>query len=87
MSSTVPTISSFPLHYKEGTGGGGDLFEFNDVLYRGARGQPGSVSPRPDAHRVQLRLSYEIGGQVFTDASCTIARCRKMRPCIEIMAK
>ena len=55
------------LHYKIGAGGGGDLFEFDDVLYHGSRGQPGSVSPRPDARRVQLRLYFEAGGQLFTD--------------------
>ena len=55
------------LHYKIGAGGGGDLFEFDDVLYHGSRGQPGSVSPRPDAQRVQLRLYFESSGQLFTD--------------------
>jgi len=55
------------LHYKIGAGGGGDLFEFNDVLYDGSRDQPGSVSPRPDARRMQLRLYFEASGQLFTD--------------------
>jgi hypothetical protein len=55
------------LHYKGGTGGGGDFFEFDDVLYHGSRGQPGSATPRPDARRVQLRLYFEAGGQLFTD--------------------
>ena len=55
------------LHYKIGAGGGGDLFEFDDVLYYGSRGQPGSVSPRPDARRIQLRLYFEASGQLFTD--------------------
>ena len=55
------------LHYKIGAGGGGDLFEFDDVLYHGSRGQPGSVSPRPDARRVQLRLYFEVNYQLFTD--------------------
>jgi hypothetical protein len=58
---------TFPLHYKLGAGGGGDLFEFDDVLYHGSRGQPGSVSPRPDARRVQLRLYFEASGRLFTD--------------------
>jgi hypothetical protein len=58
---------TLPLHYKIGAGGGGDLFEFGDVLYHGSRGQPGSVSPRPDARRVQLRLYFEASGQLFTD--------------------
>ena len=55
------------LHYKVGAGGGGDLFEFDDVLYHGSRGQPGSVSRKPDARRVQLRLYFEASGQLFTD--------------------
>jgi hypothetical protein len=58
---------TLPLHYKTGAGGGGDLFEFDDVLYYGSRGQPGSVSPKPDVRRVQLRLYFEANGQVFTD--------------------
>lgn len=58
---------TLPLHYKIGAGGGGDLFEFDDVLYHGSRGQPGSVSPRPDARRVQLRLYFEASGQLLTD--------------------
>jgi hypothetical protein len=56
-----------PVHYKEGGGGGGDLFEFDGVLYTGSRGQPGSVSPRPDARRVQLRLYCEMNGRLYTD--------------------
>jgi len=55
------------LHYKIGAWGEGDLFGFEDVLYHGSRGQPGSVSPRPDARRVQLRLYFEASGQLFTD--------------------
>jgi len=55
------------LQYKIGAGGGGDLFEFDDVLYHGSRGQPGSATPRPDARRVQLRLYFEASGQLFTD--------------------
>jgi hypothetical protein len=58
---------TLPLHYKGGAGGGGDLFEFDDVLYHGSRGQPGSASSRPDARRVQLRLYFEASGQLFTD--------------------
>jgi hypothetical protein len=58
---------TLPLHHKADGGGGGDLFEFDDVFYVGSRGQPGSVSPRPDARRLQLRLYCELGGRVFTD--------------------
>jgi len=55
------------LHYKIGAGGGGDVFDFDDVLYHGSRGQPGSALPRPDARRVQLRLYFQASGQLFTD--------------------
>jgi hypothetical protein len=58
---------TLPLHYKEAGGGGGDLFELDDVLYTGARGQPGSVSPRADARRVQSRLYCEMNGRLYTD--------------------
>jgi hypothetical protein len=58
---------TLPLHYKTGAGCGGDLFEFDDVLYYGSRGRTGSVSPKPDVRRVQLRLYFEASGQVFTD--------------------
>lgn len=65
-SNNLIHAESFPLHYSTG-GDVSDFFEFNDVLYLGSRGQPGSVTPRPDARRVQLRLYYEVNGQVFTD--------------------
>lgn len=58
---------TLPLHYRWSTGDGGDLFELDDVLYVGSRGQPGSVSPRPDARRLQLRIYCELDGQLFTD--------------------
>jgi hypothetical protein len=55
------------LRYRIGAGGGGDLFEFDDVLYYGSRSQPSSVSLLPDARRMQLRLYFEASGQLFTD--------------------
>ena len=58
---------TLPLHYKLGAGGGGDLFDFDDKLYQGSGGGPGSAWVRPDARRVQLRLYFEAGGQLFTD--------------------
>jgi hypothetical protein len=57
---------TLPLHYKVGGGGGGDLFDFDDVLYHGSDWWR-YLSPRPDARRVQLRLYFEAGGQLFTD--------------------
>ena len=65
-SNNLIHAESFPLHYSTG-GDVSDYFELNDVLYLGSRGQPGSVTPRPDARRVQFRLYYEVNGQVFTD--------------------
>jgi len=66
-ANNLTHAESFALRYREGAGGGGDLFHFNDVVYLGGRGQPGSVTPRPDARRVQLRLYFEASGQLFTD--------------------
>ena len=67
-SNQLIHAQTVPLAYKEaGGGGGGDLFQFDGVLYTGSRGQPGSVSPRPDARRVQLRLYCEMDGRLYTD--------------------
>ncbi|WP_437987399.1 hypothetical protein [Sorangium sp. So ce117] len=42
-------------------------YGFAGKIYQGPTATPGSVSPRPDARKVQYRLYYEIDGQVFTD--------------------
>ncbi|XXY13032.1 DUF6209 family protein [Sorangium sp. So ce216] len=42
-------------------------YGFAGKIYQGSTATPGSVSPRPDARKVQYRLYYEIDGQVFTD--------------------
>ncbi|MGK3987761.1 DUF6209 family protein [Sorangium sp. So ce136] len=42
-------------------------YSFAGKIYQGPTATPGSVSPRPDARKVQYRLYYEIDGQVFTD--------------------
>jgi len=55
------------LHYKAGAGGGGDLFEFDDVVYHGSVWWRYLSPEEPDARRVQLRLYFEAGGQLFTD--------------------
>ena len=58
---------TLPLRYKISAGGGGDLFDFDDKLYQGSGGGPGSAWVRPDARPVQLRLYFEVGVQLFTD--------------------
>lgn len=56
---------TIPLSY---TGWGpNQQFSFAGKIFQGSTATPGSVSPRPDARKVQLRLYYEIDGQVFTD--------------------
>jgi hypothetical protein len=49
------------------TTGEGDVFQFNGKIYQGVIATPGSVSPRPDARKVQYRLYYEVQGSLFTD--------------------
>jgi Family of unknown function (DUF6209) len=58
---------TFPLTYREPGGGGGDIFAFERRIFKGSGGLPGSVWPRPDARSLQLRLYYDVGGQVFSD--------------------
>ena len=59
---------TFTLQYLAPADGGGDLFGFNDVVYRGSGAVPGSVWTQPDARKLQFRLYYEVNHQVFTDA-------------------
>jgi uncharacterized protein DUF6209 len=42
-------------------------YSFAGKIYQGSTATPGSVSPRPDARKVQYRTYYEIDNQVFTD--------------------
>jgi hypothetical protein len=56
------------LHWAGPAGGNGDFFAFDGKVYQGSTATPGSVSPRPDARKVQYRLYYEVNGRVFTDA-------------------
>ncbi len=44
-----------------------DRYGFAGKIYQGYTATPGSVSPKPDARKVQYRLYYEIDYQVFTD--------------------
>jgi hypothetical protein len=59
---------TFPLTHLSPAGGGGDLFMIDRTVYQGSTATPGSVSPKPDARKIQYRLYYEADGQVFTDA-------------------
>jgi len=58
---------TIPLTYSRSGGGGGDLFNLDQSIFKGSGGLPGSVWPRPDAQLLQFRLYYEVAGQVFTD--------------------
>jgi hypothetical protein len=42
-------------------------FGFDGKIYQGTIATPGSVSPRPDARKIQYRLYYDIHYQVFSD--------------------
>ena len=64
-SNNVIHAESFPLHYSTG-GDVSDYFELNDVLYLGSRGQPGSVTPRPDARRLHHRCRVTDSGAPFS---------------------
>lgn len=59
--------ATLPLSYLAETGGGGDFFLIDQTIYQGSVATPGSVSPRPEARKVQYRLYYQVSGQVFTD--------------------
>jgi hypothetical protein len=59
---------TFTLRYAGTASGWGDLFDFDGRIYQGSTATPGSVSPRPEARKVQYRLYYEVDSQVFTDA-------------------
>jgi hypothetical protein len=63
----VIAAKTLPFRYFEPAGGGGDFFEFNDVIYQGASAGPGWVSFAPDARKVQYRLYYEVLGNLYSD--------------------
>ena len=42
-------------------------YGFDGKIYQGSVATPGSVSPRPDARKIQYRLYYAIHYQTFTD--------------------
>lgn len=56
-----------PLRFTRAAGDGGDLFEFDGVLFQGSIATQGSVDPRPDARALQYRLYCQQEAQVYTD--------------------
>jgi Family of unknown function (DUF6209) len=42
-------------------------YGFDGKIYQGSVATPGSVSPRPDARKIQYRLYYSIHYQIFSD--------------------
>ena len=59
---------TFPLQYLGMAGGDGDFFIYDDKIYHGSGGGSGMGAwTRPDARKVQLRLYYEVNGEIFTD--------------------
>src|SRR5262249_60189720 len=56
------------LGWAGAAGGDGGFSTFDGKVYQGSTATPGSVSPRPDARKVQYRLYYAGNGPVFTDA-------------------
>jgi hypothetical protein len=67
-ADTLIHSETLTLRYLKPAGGNGDFFSFDGKIYQGSVATPGSVSPRPDARKVQFRLYYEVNNQVFTDA-------------------
>jgi hypothetical protein len=67
-ADTLTHSETLTLHYLEPAGGNGDFFSFDGKMDQGGVATPGSVSPRPDARKVQFRLYSEMNNQVFTDA-------------------
>jgi len=58
---------TFTLHYLNPAEGSGDFFRWDNMIYQGSGGGPGSSWTHPDARKVQYRLYYEVNQQVFTD--------------------
>jgi hypothetical protein len=59
---------TFPLEYLAPAGGEGDFFVIDRPVYQGSVATPGSVSPRPDARKLQYRLYFETEGRLYSDA-------------------
>jgi len=58
---------TLPLQWQMPGAGDGESFGLDTTVYRGSTATPGSVSPRPDARKLQYRLYYEVSGRVYTD--------------------
>jgi len=67
-SATLIKAATLGLPWQGSASGNGDLFSFDDEIYRGSTATPGSVSPRPNAWLVQYRLYYAVEGSLYTDA-------------------
>src|SRR5262245_25406976 len=67
-SATLIKAATLGLPWQGSASGNGDLFSFDDEIYRGSTATPGSVSPRPNAWLVQYRLYYAVEGNLYTDA-------------------
>ena len=67
-SATLIKEATLGLPWQGSASGNGDLFSFDDEIYRGSTATPGSVSPRPNAWLVQYRLYYAVEGNLYTDA-------------------
>lgn len=58
---------TLPLRHARAADDGGDLFEFDGVVFQGSIATQGSVDVRPDARALQYRLYCEQGAHVYTD--------------------
>ena len=55
------------LRFRERAADGGDLFEFDGVIYQGSVATAGGFDERPDVRGVQYRLYCEQESAVYTD--------------------
>lgn len=58
---------TLPLRFTQPADDGGDLFEFDGVVYQGSVATSGTFDERPDARSVQYRLYCEQDATVYTD--------------------
>lgn len=56
-----------PLDYMRTADDDGEVFGFEDTVYRGSGASPGSVWLAPDARKVQYRVYLEAGATVYSD--------------------
>jgi hypothetical protein len=58
---------TLPLAYLRVADDDGEVFGFEETVYRGSGASPGSVWLAPDARKVQYRVYLEAGGIVYSD--------------------